>query len=110
MVEDFLLPRLPLLLSQDQQYYPLNNKQEHREDYGMTRTKESHFPLKKAESTVQQLGRRLQCWSCDLTDARHLMRRFQASVTDFQQALARLDKSASYCTCKGECTSWITYK
>ena len=61
MVEDFLLPRLPLLLGQDQQCYLLDNKQENREDYGTTRTKELDSLLKKAEGAIEHLARRLQC-------------------------------------------------
>jgi hypothetical protein len=34
-------------------------------------------------------------WPCDLIDARHLLRRFQASAVDFQHALARLEKMAA---------------
>lgn len=76
----------------------------------MTRTKEPHFLLKKAEDTVGQLVSRLQRWSCDLTDARHLMRRFQASMTDFQQALAQLEETALYSSRKGACISWMAYR
>ena len=45
MVEDFLLPRLPLLFGQDQQCYTLDNRQENCKDYGMIRTKEPHSLL-----------------------------------------------------------------
>ena len=76
----------------------------------MTRIKEPHFLLKKAEGTVKKLVRRLQRWSCDLTDAHHLMRRFQASATDFQQALARLEEAALHSSRKGACTSWMAYR
>jgi hypothetical protein len=34
-------------------------------------------------------------WPCDLIDARHLLRRFQASAVDFQHALAWLEEMAA---------------
>lgn len=54
---------------------------------------ESQDMLEKADDTVERIIQHLLRWPCDLTDARRLMRSFQASAADFQQALARLEEA-----------------
>jgi hypothetical protein len=84
---------------------PLNHTQENREDYGMTYTHEPQPLLEKADGAVERLVQHLRRWPCDVIDVRHLMFRFQASVSDFQQALARLGEAALYSARKGAGTS-----
>ena len=60
----------------------------------MPHNNEPQSPLEKVDDTVERLVRHLLRWPCDLIDARHLLRRFQASAVDFQHALARLEEMA----------------
>ena len=64
-------------------------------DFDMLYTDEPRSPLEKVDDTVEQLVQHLLRWPCDLIDARHLLRRFQASAVDFQHALARLEEIAA---------------
>ena len=92
--------------------FPLDNKQEDREDYGMTRTREPHSLLKKAEGAIEHLARRLQCWSYDLTNTLHLRLRFQGVGDRFSAGLSAAHKIGILLPypCKGECSLWITYR
>jgi len=60
----------------------------------MPHTDESQDTLERADDTVERIIQHLLRWPCDLTDVRRLMRDFQASAADFQQALARLEGAA----------------
>ena len=48
----------------------------------------------KADDTAERIVQHLLRSPCDLADIRHLLRLFQASAADFQQAFARLEKMA----------------
>jgi hypothetical protein len=60
----------------------------------MPQTDELRSLLEKANSTTERIVQRLLRSPWDLVDARYLMRLFQASAADFQQALARLQERA----------------
>ena len=57
---------------------------------------ETQSPLEKIDDTVERLVQHLLRWPCDLIDARYLLHYFQASVVDFQHALAQLEKIATH--------------
>ena len=61
----------------------------------MLSTNEPQSPLEKIDDTVERIVQHLLRWPCDLVDAHYLLRHFQASVVDFQHALARLEEIAT---------------
>ncbi len=72
----------------------MNSLQQYEEDFNVSNTHESQLTPKKMDDVTERMVQHLLRRPYDLIDASRLMRRFQASVDDFQQALKRLEQAA----------------